>query len=208
MDKKSILKNKRILLISILSLILVLSAITVGYNYYGIGMSKSKKVDKIEKILLTKDYTKARKYAVRLFSSKSDKENLNSTLDLINLYEELKISSPRDIANEAEKALNGIIESGNNNIQILDTQAYKNDARTPNRVNEVCVTLKNVSSKNIEYVKVNIQYLDANNNKLGTDFIESNEIILSNGIQSVSKRVPNNMSISKVEASISTFRYN
>lgn len=200
-------KNKKILFI-VCILILSLGVCLFGYNYYGIGMSKDKKLNKIEKILLTKDYTKARKYVLRYFDSKNDKDNLNNSLDLINLYEKLKISSPRDIAGETEKALDEIIESGNNNIQILDTQGYKNDARTPNRVNEVCVTLKNVSNKNIDYVKVNIQYLDLNNNVVGTDFIESNEIILKDGIQSISKRVPNNINISKEEATISNLKYN
>jgi hypothetical protein len=195
--KSILIKHKKKSIAIGLILIVLFSTVGIGYFGYGIGMSDNQKSNRINAIIKTKNYVKAREINNRYFNGDDDKSIAQNNLmkSTIRLCESFNVGSMDEVASQYKQ-----LESKVNSLKIVKTEVVnKSYSKT------VEITVQNNSNKNINYVKIGLDFKDSKGNIIQSDWTNDDSIIKPNAKQKLTKIVPSNLVFDTVTAEVLEF---
>lgn len=196
---KGFSKKKKIILSTVSGLLLITTIGTFSYarNTYGFSMTNIQKENKINQILSTKDYDKATEIANKYYSNDSDKRNI--FVKTINLCKETKTGS-LDEANQY------IQQELKNMPKIVDINFKPTYSFSYDYV-DVILTVKNEGNKDINYVKINLFFLDGSGNIIYSDWTNDNSIIKQGSTQIIKHMVKWNTNWKDVKTEVEDWKF-
>ena len=196
---KGFSKKKKIILSTVSGLLLIITIGTFSYarNTYGFSMTNIQKENKINQILSTKDYDKATEIANKYYSNDSDKRNI--FVKIINLCRETKTGS-LDEANQY------IQQELKNMPKIVDINFKPTYSFSYDYV-DVILTVKNEGNKDINYVKINLFFLDGSGNIIYSDWTNDNSIIKQGSTQIIKHMVKWNTNWKDVKTEVEDWKF-
>ncbi|MDS0525026.1 hypothetical protein NNC19_04980 [Clostridium sp. SHJSY1] len=202
--KNKLLKHKKICVIVSLTLITLIVIMSIGYFYYGVGMSQNTKIERIQAIIKNKNYSKAKEVTDRYFKendelSKAQNAYMKANINIC----EISNASSVDEAVANSKIINkaNIKQTSNNSSKYI--KVIK--AETINNTNEATqVTVKNISNSKISSVMIGLDYLDDSGKLLKSEAYNDNQNIQPNNTGVLTKAVPDGLEYSKVNVYVVT----
>lgn len=197
----TIVKRKKLTIITILIVIILISTVGVGYFYYGVGMSEKTKANIINSTISKKEYDKARELTDRYIKETDEQSKLLKELHLntIDLCEQTGTGSIEEAANKY-KALKEQLDT----LKIIKVDITRE--KYSSNYHNVEVTVQNNGKENISYVKIGLDFKDKSGNIIQSDWTNDSSIIKPNAKQTIKKMVSDDIKYDKVQAEVQEFR--
>lgn len=190
--KLKLIKNKRLVIVALALLVLLIIG-SIGYFHYGIGMSPKEKTKRINEVIAQKDYDKARKMNERYYNK--DKEDTKLAYNLLRSSIDLCQITDSGNIEEAYAKTPSKKSAKITNVKIINRNYDSN-------YQDVAVTVENTGDTNISYVKIGLNFKDANGNIVQSDWTNDDSIIQPNSTQTIKKMVSKDFIYDTVQAEI------
>jgi DNA-binding protein YbaB len=199
--KNLIRQNKKVTSISVIFIILILFIGYTGYFDYGIGMSDKQKTNRINSIVLTKNYTKA-KNMNNVYFKGTDEQSIATNkliLSTINVCESTNASNLEEAMSQY-KDLKEKVDS----LKIIKTEIVH--PKYSSNYENIEITVQNNGKENVSYVKIGLDFKDKNGNVIQSDWTNDNSIIKPNSTQKLTKMVSKDIKYDTVQSEVLDFK--
>ncbi|NRU52576.1 FxLYD domain-containing protein [Clostridium beijerinckii] len=199
--KFSILNHKKISMIIFAIFIMILSISYILYFNYGIGMSEKQKTTRINALIADKNYNKARELNNIYFNENDEKNKALNNLFVatINLCEQTQTKNLEEATNQYNDVKKKV-----DALKIIKVDIKKEKYNS--NYHNIEVTIQNNSDKNINYVKIGLDFKDKDGNIIQSDWTNDSSTIKPNAKQTIKKMESNDIKYDTVQANIEEFR--
>lgn len=124
-----------------------------------------------------------------------------------------QIEKNKELKSNLDKVVNNYkneVSEDNKNVdkQLADLDKYRlivldtKETNYSNEYHDVKITVKNVSSENVNYVKIGLDFLNENGEIVQSDWTNDDSIIKPNAQQTLTKRISNTIKYKTINAEI------
>ncbi|WP_459481911.1 zinc-ribbon domain-containing protein [Clostridium saccharoperbutylacetonicum] len=185
---------------SIIGLIVVVISIIcyIGYFNYGIGMPEQQKNDRINALVLAKEYNEARSMNDVYF-----KETDKATILIHDLHKSVidtcEVTNTGNLAEATDK-----YNQLKNTVKIIKTEIVNFKYST--NYQTIKVTVQNNSKENLSYVKIGLDFKDKNGKVIQSDWTNSDSVIKPGATQTLEKMVSKDVKYDTVHSEVLDFK--
>ena len=199
--RNMIKKHKKVSSVITIFIILILFVGYIGYFNYGIGMSDKQKTTRINSILSTKDYKKAKEVTNVYFKGLDEQSVATNKLmvSTIDLCESTNTHNLEEAMNQY-KTLKERVDS----LKIIKTEIIH--PKYSSNYENIEVTVQNNSKENISYVKIGLDFKDKSGNIIQSDWTNDDSIIKPNATQKLTKMVSKDIKYDTVQSEVLDFK--